>query len=676
MGRRTGGRSKHNQVDDEDAEEESTAQGSGTRKGRRRGGSADDASVPEQGGRRKGCKAVEDEDQEKHVPDFRSMTCVAFKAHTGKHVKAEQTGDLKATSTVVKDSEKFQLIWHDNVNLSLKGCHGKYVSVDKGGDVRANSSELDAGCKFEAVVHQDGLLSLRSVRTGGFVAAEGKGGILRANRGSAGAWEKFVMKDRSQKKPSRVDDNDAENGRQGVSESTDVQPKAALFIDALCQLEAVLLAEENYGRTHTDSTAIHFSKRARVRRQQGLAFSAHHFFEEHGYPESFRACISAWDVTSILLQAEARSVELEAETDTRSRVGSVPDNDCLAWATILDGSSSDAASRGSRPKIHSSFGIPAASAVEAEEASFRRLSTLCRLPSCVALGPVGLDFTQVREESGAALEQHCNLSADGILAEFGTLPTESYDPMRDPECIAWLASGNGLKSETWTLRHGDRRLNEFKRTCAHYARRRLEVQTSVVERQIRLAVDLGLPIIIQLPPQDEAERKMVEVLTSVLGEGSTHPILLSAFHGRPKCAAALLKHLPGLFVGFSGLLTHSKLKGTLGEIAFDTPLERLVLESLGPRWPPAREGSASARGSYSHPLHVVDVAKELAKIKKTDVEVILDVAWKNTLRLYCLPYPEHTCGTVRQDAPEGSTICHNTFESNSAKKANAHGGVQ
>lgn len=184
-------------------------------------------------------------------------------------------------------------------------------------------------------------------------------------------------------------------------------------------------------------------------------------------------------------------------------------------------------------------------------------------------------------------------------------------------------------------KYGDGRLAEWKAARADHATRRFEAQLSVLERQVRLARDRGLPLIVQLPPQDEAERRMVEVLVSVLGEGSEQPLLISAFQGRPKCIVALLKLFPCLYVGFSGLLTHSKLKDSLAEVAFDTPLTRIVLESVGPRYPPSTIGDK--RGSFSHPAHVALVAAEMAAVKRITAQEVLDAAWQNSRQLFLLP---------------------------------------
>merc|ERR1712194_510771 len=179
-------------------------------------------------------------------------------------------------------------------------------------------------------------------------------------------------------------------------------------------------------------------------------------------------------------------------------------------------------------------------------------------------------------------------------------------------------------------------MGEFEGARFHYAKRRLEAQRAVALNQVRMARRFRLPLIVQIHPQEEAELKMAEVLVEGLGEGSDLPILLSCFHGRPKFAATMLRFFPNLVVAFSGLLTFKKLQDKLGETAFDVPMSRFVLESLGPRFPPAGLGGPGGRGGFSHPAHIDCVAAELAIIKKVTKLEVLEAAWANVSRLFKL----------------------------------------
>eukprot|EP00929_Paragymnodinium_shiwhaense_P059734 TRINITY_DN29899_c0_g1_i2.p1 TRINITY_DN29899_c0_g1~~TRINITY_DN29899_c0_g1_i2.p1 ORF type:complete len:636 (+),score=112.75 TRINITY_DN29899_c0_g1_i2:103-2010(+) len=441
------------------------------------------------------------------------VTCAAFRCHHGKHFKAETTGDLRATSSNIGDSEKFYITYHEDGFVSLSSCHGKYVGVERNGDLRVNRDTIGDQEKFEIVYHEDGSISIRSLH--GFVAADK--GSLKANRTKIGAWERFQIKPRSGKPSAGVADHAAAEPRSPVQAPEKVIP----FFDACCELESVL----------------QFARKAPQRKlgcagaAAGRELTLRSFRELQAYPPTFRGCVSSWDVTALL----------------------AADCERLEPALLSDEDATD---------VHAAFGIPAGSAAEVNENTLATLRELCGNPRCVAVGPVGLDFTQPDGPQPELKRGHEGLSLPGIITEFGVPPTAAYQPAQDPMCAAWIAGG-GANVEAWTMRHGDRRAGEFKAVCWDYASRRLEKQSDVVAAQVRLARDLGLAVIIQIPPQDDAERHMAEILLAELAGDPSHlkqRLILSCFRGRPRCVVSMQKAFPNLYVGFSGLLTHSKLK--------------------------------------------------------------------------------------------------------------------
>eukprot|EP00927_Polykrikos_kofoidii_P037959 TRINITY_DN32180_c0_g1_i1.p1 TRINITY_DN32180_c0_g1~~TRINITY_DN32180_c0_g1_i1.p1 ORF type:complete len:680 (+),score=127.98 TRINITY_DN32180_c0_g1_i1:237-2042(+) len=527
----------------------------------------------------------------------------------------------------------------------------------------ARKREIGETEKFDLITHEDGFVSLKSLY--GYVAAD-KGG-LRASRAKVGAWERFQLKPRGTKPAEGNGVSNcsggvrvlADDGRQASTQIAAAERGPPMF-DACCELEAVLLAEEHYARRHSDRTAITYDRRCQARRAAGVEFSFRHFREERAYPNSFSGCVSAWDATQILGPGE-----MEADVTERRQLRPRLDSDNSefgiakprrAWETIISEGLADSVrdetaninSSGDisagHPAIYAAFGIPASSAAEADDVALTRLDRLCRLPCCVAVGPVSLDCSTSQAADVLAnpillKKRHESLSAAAFEAEFGVRPAAKYESRRDPQCVAWLASGPGLAAETWMVKYGDKRLAEFDAASRDYERRRQDAQSAVAQAQVRLARELDLALIVQLPSQDEAERQMSGILVAELDgdRGVNQRILLSAFRGRPICAASLLRRFPRLFIGFSGLLTHSKLKHSLGEVAFDTSMERLVLESLGPRYPPAVAGVGDARGSYSHPAHISIIAEELANVKQVTSQEILRASSSNATALFNLP---------------------------------------
>ncbi|CAE7473972.1 fscn [Symbiodinium natans] len=559
---------------------------------------------------------------------------VALKCHNGKHIKTESNEELRASSSVIKEPEKFEVEHCESESIFLKSHMGKYLTVDKNGDVRASGAIASDASAFQVVAQENGLVALRSHC--GFLAAEANGRI-RANRTLVGSWEMFEVKDRSGRSKGRPSEEPPQ-----PDEEDDAH---IAFFDAFCQVEAVLTAEERYAKTHHDRTSVLFEKRVQARRRDRVEWSLKHFIEEKEYSRSFRGCLSAWDITRVEMEADgepdmpAADVEDGDVLRPRARSGSdcseVASFDGLEagrchWRKILSEELPYSA------RIVPAFGIPASAAADADETAWEHLFRACTLGLCKAIGPVGVDCRAPPSTLDEALvERFGGLSAKSIREKFGAAPGQAYDVSKDPAFLAWKkVAGPTTRAETWVLQHADRRLAEFDAARSDYERRRLTAQVSTAKRQLQMAKEHGLPLIVQLPPQDDAERCMAELLVAVFGETSAHPILLSGFHGRPKCAAAFLRSFPGMMVGFSGLLTHSKHKPTLGEVAFDVPLNRFVLESLGPQYPPADSTVAGGlRGNYSHPAHVLEVAEELARVKQLSANDILQAALANTTKL-------------------------------------------
>eukprot|EP00747_Dinoflagellata_sp_TGD_P117782 gnl/TRDRNA2_/TRDRNA2_172676_c0_seq1.p1 gnl/TRDRNA2_/TRDRNA2_172676_c0~~gnl/TRDRNA2_/TRDRNA2_172676_c0_seq1.p1 ORF type:complete len:296 (+),score=62.28 gnl/TRDRNA2_/TRDRNA2_172676_c0_seq1:64-951(+) len=124
-----------------------------------------------------------------------------LKCHHGKHIRAEANGDITTTGTTIGDAEKFELVRNEDGTVSFKSHYGKYLAAEKNGHVRAARSAIGDLERLEMITNADGSVSLRS-HSGLFLAATRKEVI--ANRGMAGAWDKFQLKARGKPKPPAV----------------------------------------------------------------------------------------------------------------------------------------------------------------------------------------------------------------------------------------------------------------------------------------------------------------------------------------------------------------------------------------------------------------------------------------------------------------------------------------
>ena len=148
-----------------------------------------------------------------------------------------------------------------------------------------------------------------------------------------------------------------------------------------------------------------------------------------------------------------------------------------------------------------------------------------------------------------------------------------------------------------------------------------EFQEQVFRRQIDLALELDLPVIVH---DREAHGDSLRIVLD-------YPGLRGVFHcfsGSPEMAAELLKR--GWYLGFDGPITYKNAKRA-PEVAAVTPLDRMVIETDAPYMTPV-----PFRGKRNDSRYLPYVAEKLAEWKGVSPEEIVDVTWRNGLRLFGL----------------------------------------
>ena len=180
----------------------------------------------------------------------------------------------------------------------------------------------------------------------------------------------------------------------------------------------------------------------------------------------------------------------------------------------------------------------------------------------------------------------------------------------------------------------DRLLEIYKRLCAdervkaigeigldyHYEDAApKEVQIKLLRDQLRLALDLDLPVVIH---DREAHG---DCLTAV----EEFPALRGVFHcfsGSPEMAVELLGR--GWYLGFDGPITYKNAKKALAVLAV-TPPERILLETDAPYLPPAPH-----RGERNDSRFLPEIARAVAAAKGMDVAEVEALSWENGRRLF------------------------------------------
>jgi TatD DNase family protein len=143
----------------------------------------------------------------------------------------------------------------------------------------------------------------------------------------------------------------------------------------------------------------------------------------------------------------------------------------------------------------------------------------------------------------------------------------------------------------------------------HYDHSPREVQREVFRRQVRLAREVGLPVIIHTREADDETAALLEEEGAAEVGGVIH-----CFTGGPELARRALAL--GFFVSFSGIAAFPRSEG-IQEVARTLPLDRLLVETDAPFLAPPPH-----RGKRNEPAFVVDVARKVATIRGAALEDI------------------------------------------------------
>ena len=146
-----------------------------------------------------------------------------------------------------------------------------------------------------------------------------------------------------------------------------------------------------------------------------------------------------------------------------------------------------------------------------------------------------------------------------------------------------------------------------------------DFQQSVFRRQIELALELDLPVIVH---DREAHGDSLAVVLD-------YPNLRGVFHcfsGSPEMAQELLKR--GWYLGFDGPITYKNARRA-PEVAAVTPLDRMVIETDSPYLTPV-----PFRGKRNDSRYLPYVIEKLAEWKGVSPTELERITFENGKRLY------------------------------------------
>jgi TatD DNase family protein len=158
----------------------------------------------------------------------------------------------------------------------------------------------------------------------------------------------------------------------------------------------------------------------------------------------------------------------------------------------------------------------------------------------------------------------------------------------------------------------------------HYDNSPRDTQMEVFRRQLRMARDVSLPVIVHTR---EAEADTMEILRSDWG-ASGLPGIMHCFSGSGLLAKRAIDL--GMFISFSGIVTFKKAN-YLRAIAKEVPLDRLLIETDCPYLAPV-----PYRGKRNEPAYVVEVARCLAELRGVSLEEMGQITAENFAGLFQL----------------------------------------
>ena len=147
-----------------------------------------------------------------------------------------------------------------------------------------------------------------------------------------------------------------------------------------------------------------------------------------------------------------------------------------------------------------------------------------------------------------------------------------------------------------------------------------DVQKAVFKRQLALAVEFEMPVVIHTR---EADDDTMAILREYAPQMKRKGVVHSFTSGMELAKVAVEL---GFCLGINGIVTFNKADN-VREVVAATPLEQLLLETDSPYLTPM-----PYRGVENAPKYLPFIAEKIAEVKGIDVEAVLKQTYANSLR--------------------------------------------
>ena len=204
---------------------------------------------------------------------------------------------------------------------------------------------------------------------------------------------------------------------------------------------------------------------------------------------------------------------------------------------------------------------------------------------------------------------------DFVYAALGVHPHDAKDVV---DAAPWeLIRSMALQKKSRVVAVGETGLDY------HYDNSPREVQKAVFRKQLSLARELNLPVIVHTR---EAEDDTMEILKAE-GVNETGGVF-HCFSGSKALAGEALK--TGFYLSFTGVITFPKAT-ELRDVVRSTPIEKMLIETDCPYLAPVPH-----RGVRNEPSFIVETARAIADIKGLTVEDVARITTLNAEDLFGL----------------------------------------
>jgi TatD DNase family protein len=157
----------------------------------------------------------------------------------------------------------------------------------------------------------------------------------------------------------------------------------------------------------------------------------------------------------------------------------------------------------------------------------------------------------------------------------------------------------------------------------HYGKENKELQRSVFEDQLEMALNTQKAIVLHLR---EAEEDSLSILKNAPLQNTK--IHVHCFTSNASFAEELLKISNNIYIGFTGIITFKNAENVRKAVEV-IPLNRLLLETDAPYLAPVPH-----RGTPAHSGMIPHIADKIAELKNTDIENVYFTTRENTRYVY------------------------------------------